>query len=79
MSGTEFVFLIFNLKNRYDAISKKTVLINLNNCKIYYINYLNVINELFSKINHFENMQIIIMYKYYSWDIIIKTLLSLLA
>jgi len=50
MSHEDDPILIFNLKNRYDAISFninnwETLLINLKNCKIYYEYYLNVINE----------------------------------
>jgi len=50
MSREDDPILIFNLKNRYDAISCninnwETLLINLKNCKIYYEYYLNAINE----------------------------------
>jgi len=50
MSREDDPILIPNLKNRYDAISFninswETLLINLNNCKLYYEYYLNAINE----------------------------------
>jgi len=74
-SATDFLCLIFNLKNRYDAIyfninNWETPLVRLKICKIYYENYLNAINKQFSEINNFEVVQIIIMY--YSRDIITK-------
>jgi len=50
MSRDDDPSIIFNFKNRYDAISFninnwETILINVKNSRIYYENYLNANNE----------------------------------